>query len=312
MIDKKETEILKIIDKNARTPINKIARLTKLSKETVQYRIAKLEKNHFITGYHAIINGFRLGNKVFKLLLKFNEYIENDLSNWLKKRKEVIWIGSCEGKWNLMITFQTKEIYEAIEFLEDFSKIFKKKIQEKEILISYEVRIFNNKFLLDKDPYEHILKQEKETYNVDGKDKKIILELSKNARISAVELSKKVKLTAEGVASRIKKLIKNKIIVVFKTSLNLEKLGYQYVHIFISIKDFDKIQELINYYKSHKYCVSLLRHQGFYDLHLEMVFQKNSELKQIINEFKSNFGKSISNYETEIIYNEEHFIPLPS
>ena len=68
-LSKKDLKILQQLDLNLRVSYSQIGRKTRLSKETVQYRIKQLEKNKFITGYWAmpsIKNNF----SVYKILLK--------------------------------------------------------------------------------------------------------------------------------------------------------------------------------------------------------------------------------------------------
>ena len=120
MLNKIDIAILRTLDQNARQPISHIAKKVKLSKEVVNYRIAKLEKIGVIEGYYPVINGFQLGNNLFKLLIQFknvNKTKEEQIINWLKLQKEVIWVGNGDGRWNLIITFQTKTISQFISFI---------------------------------------------------------------------------------------------------------------------------------------------------------------------------------------------------
>jgi len=63
------------------------------------------------------------------------------------------------------------------------------------------------------------------TLKVDQKDRKILYELDKNARISSAQIGKKVGLSTEVVHYRVKKLEDKGIITQYQTAANYSKLG---------------------------------------------------------------------------------------
>jgi Lrp/AsnC family transcriptional regulator, leucine-responsive regulatory protein len=60
-IDETDRELLKILQNDARTTREEIARELKLSKSAVQYRIKRLESSGVIEGYYAKVNAGKLG-----------------------------------------------------------------------------------------------------------------------------------------------------------------------------------------------------------------------------------------------------------
>ncbi len=69
---------------------------------------------------------------------------------------------------------------------------------------------------------------------IDIKDRKILYELDKNARISYAQIGKRVGLTTEVVHYRVKKLEEKEIIKQYQTSVNYTKLGL--IHFKICLK----------------------------------------------------------------------------
>ena len=61
---------------------------------------------------------------------------------------------------------------------------------------------------------------------VDKIDQKILSELSKDSAISIPKLAKKINVNSSVVYSRIKRLLKNKLIERFTIEINNKKLGY--------------------------------------------------------------------------------------
>ena len=63
MVSKKDTKILEILQKEARTPISEIAKLVNLSENGVRYRLEKLEKEGYIKNYVLLLNPNKFGKK---------------------------------------------------------------------------------------------------------------------------------------------------------------------------------------------------------------------------------------------------------
>jgi Lrp/AsnC family transcriptional regulator, leucine-responsive regulatory protein len=309
MLNKKETQILKELDKNSRQSNSQIAKKVGMNKETVNYTIRKLEDQNIIRGYFSLVNYFKLGSNIFKLLIRFKdigEKGEKKIIDWLIKKESVIWVGVIDGKWDIIIALRNNNLEKIYGILEDFNNLFSKNIQEKQLLIAYEMEWLNEKYLyLDKrENYNVNLNQRDKKETLDKIDLKIIYELELNARASLIKISSKIKLTAESIAKRIKNLVKKKIIAGFKIRLNAEKLGNKYAHLFVSLRDFSKIDEITAYYENLENCVFIMKYHGNYDLHLELIANSNKDFRKIISDFREKFGNSVSDYHLLTILEE--------
>lgn len=309
MLTKKDTQILKELDINSRQSNTQIAKKIGMSKETVNYTVKKLEKEGIIKGYYALINFYKLNSKIFKLLMRYQnigEKGESKIISWLTKRKEVMWVGKTEGKWDLIITIREKNLEKIYDLLREFNILFSKNLKEKQLLISYESIGLDEKFLYEKGDQTQkiILTQNNEEIKIDNIDQQIISLIEFDARIPTIDLSSKINLTAEATAKRIKNLVSKGIITRFKLRTNLEKLGKGYHHIFISLKDFSKINEIISYYEDSKSCIFIMKYHGSYDLHLELVSESHQDFRKIIIELREKFGDLISDYQQLTILEE--------
>lgn len=315
MLSNKDRQVLKELDLDSRQSITQIANKVKISKETANYTIKKLEKEGIIDGYFSLIDYFRLSSNIFKLLIRYKdlgEKGESRMIKWLTSKKEVAWVGKCEGNWDLIVTIIEKNTKNIYDLLRDFNKTFSLHIRERQLLISYELSWMSEKYLYD-DPsksYKTTFNMDCDRVKLDNLDDKIIKELEGNARGSLVELAGKVGLTAEGVANRIRNLIKRKVVSRFKLRTNLAKLGKGYHHIFISLNDFSKLDEICSHYEKSKGCVFMMKYHGSYDLHLEMVSGSEQEFRDIIKELREKFGSSISDYQQLTILQESIFTKL--
>jgi Lrp/AsnC family transcriptional regulator, leucine-responsive regulatory protein len=313
MLDKKAIQIMKELDKNSRQSNTQIAKKVGLKKETVNYIIKKIEKQGMIKGYFSLINYFKLGYNVFKLLIRYQNVGERGefrIVDWLKNKKEVIWIGKAEGKWNLIVSLREKELEKIYSFLEEFNKKFSKNIKEKQLLISYELEWLNEKYLSydSKENYRTILRKRDGREKIDNIDEVIISMIENDARVPIISIAEKTNLTAQAVAKRIKNIVKKKIIAGFKLRAGLSELEKGYHHIYISLSDFSKIAEIIDYYEKSKDCVFIMKYHGVYDLHIEAVSSSLNDFRRIITEFRERFGNYISDFEHLTILEEAKLV----
>lgn len=308
MINKKDILILKELDKDSRQSNVQIARKVKLGKDTVNYRIKKLEEKNIITGYFPLINYFKLGKQVIKLLIKFNnlgEKGEKEIAQFFQQYNDVVWVARTEGHYDLITTIRIDNLKEIYEILKKLKTQFPTNIKENEILLSPGFEFLNEKYLYDKKETIQTIKTEA-TNNIvklDEKDKIILRELEKNARMPIINIAEKINITPEATLARIKKLKQQEIIQHYKVRINFEKLGYDYHHIFISLKDYSKLEQLKQFYRNSNHCTFIMNYEGTYDLHLEWV-TKHGEFRNKINELREKFGNFISDYKSITIFDE--------
>ena len=316
-MDEIDRKILIALDKDSRLSNSRIAKLARTSKDIVNYRIAKLQRENILTGFYAMPVIPKIGFRMYKLLLKFHSLSkekEEELIEWLEKYPTVVWVESCDGAWNTIVTLSAKDFVEIAQTVKDAFAKFGKYISKKEILTIASVRMFNEKYLYPKGQfvYEKKYSMFEKIADFDDKDKIIMMMLAKNSRASSTEIAKKIKITPEATAKRLKNLIKGGFFAGFKPRINFTKLGYEYFHVFISTKSPAIEEEIINFYKSHPDCVYILEHVGYYDMHLEFVMKSTQHFREVLRELRDKFGDKIHDYEPLQIYAERKFNLVPA
>lgn len=68
-IDKKDVEIIKILEDDGRMPILELAKKVKLSHETVRYRLNKMIRNGVIEKFIVRINKKKLGYEIYAVIM---------------------------------------------------------------------------------------------------------------------------------------------------------------------------------------------------------------------------------------------------
>lgn len=311
-LDKKDSAILRALDQDVRASYSQIGRKTKLSKEVVAYRIKRLEKQKIITGYWAIPH---IGSEssVYKLLIKNKSLGKKKKEEFIKytlSQKAVSWFASTEGKWDFVISSFIKKDAEFSIFVEELMKRFGKYFKEKQILKSTSMILTNEKYLYSNNTLKyHEEDSFLETRKVpDDINQEIIRLLTNNARTSFTEIGKQVKLSAEAVSARFKQIMREKYIKGANPRINHAKLGLSYYHLFLAVSDFEKKDAICNYYLQEPDFVFMMKHIGYYDLHLEIVV-KEEKIEGIIEELTEKFGEAISSYELLKI-RKEHIIAV--
>src|SRR3989338_7679730 len=102
-MDRKNIEMLKILNKNARTPVSVIARAIGLTENAVKYRIERLEKGGYIKGYRPSLSSKKFGknlNVVFLINVKPDSVVES--MKILAKYRELTKVYRCAGQYSIV------------------------------------------------------------------------------------------------------------------------------------------------------------------------------------------------------------------
>src|SRR3989338_473395 len=114
---------------------------------------------------------------------------------------------------------------------------------------------------------------------LDTKDKKILYELSKNARLSYAELGKKTALHKDTVAYRMKQLETQNIISGYTLVFNFGKLDVQIHKLYIKFGNIDqkKIEQIAEELKKQKQIIWIVLCNGTWDMIATVTVQSNRD-----------------------------------
>lgn len=318
LLDLKDRKILYELDKNSRQTSSQIAKQVGLSQEVVNYRIKKLEEEKIITQYLVVINMSKLGIYQFKILLSFQHMKSsklNEIIEKLNKNKNVKWLASCKGSWDLVISFETNDFNE-IDIIKDKTlALFEGHISKKAISIAFGASVYNRDFLLDNKHTpnrERILVNSDRNSKLDEVDLEILKKLAENARKSLVDIAHELKTSARIVNYRINQMIKNKVITGFRVALNYEKLGIQFYKAFIYLDNpkQERLGRLVNYFENNKNIIHHVKVLGNWDLEPEFEVYSEEEFNSILKDIKDQFSDIIKTVEVITIDKEHKFVYL--
>lgn len=122
-LDEKDKAILTLLHHNARMPISQISRKTGIQRDSVMYRIKRMERLHVIRSHTSILNPSVLGYPIYSyvsfVLHNIDEETEKSFVQFLVSNTQITYVAKVSGKWDYEIVIAAKN-------LEDFENTLKR------------------------------------------------------------------------------------------------------------------------------------------------------------------------------------------
>lgn len=311
-LTKADKIILKEIAFNSRILEKELARKCNLSKDSIRYRIARLEKVGIINGYGVFIDYTRLGYESYKLYLRLNATFEQrkKLRMFLEGRKEVFATFESNGNWDVAVAVFAKNRQEYNSFENDLLAQFGKWIISKDFCLMMDVGMFDYGMIHPSSSNKVISLWDGDgSEKIDEKDVALIGELHKNSRESLVNLSAAVNLSVDAVSKRLKKMEANKVIQFYDTDIDYGALGFEKYKMFVYVKDYSvEIEnQLMEFLQRQKNVINVVRTIGPWKLEIEFLIEKHEVFEKVLSEMQEKFGDVIQKLDFSIFKNEVWF-----
>jgi Lrp/AsnC family transcriptional regulator, leucine-responsive regulatory protein len=305
-LDSHDKKILFELDINSRASASKIARILRIPKETVNYRIKRLEKSGWIDQLYTIFNPSVLDYTCYRIFLKFNRTTassEDAIIDFLTNDPSCANLRILEGKFDLVfITFQ-KNLAELNSFLQKFLVKFGECIFEKNISLILKTIKLNQKFLLEgKTVKKEFSNYSKKMYNLDEIDLGILKSISTKSRARLSDIALDTGVDSRLIDYHLKKLERSGVIVVYTTALNLAKLDREMIQIDIALKEPRTASKIIDFFDSTRTCIFAYELIGKYDLSVEIYVIDDDSLREILGKFKEKFLDEYVYYDIAHVY----------
>ena len=309
-LDKKDQSILEVLTKDSRLPISQIAKKVRLSRDSVQYRMHKLQRGNIILGFYPVLNYEILGFYVFHIFLlldEMNKEEQKKLLNYLNNNPNIISIIEYSDRWDLEVVLIARSLHAFDKIMLNMATKFPDLILEKdklEIIKRYQT---NAPLLGEKES----IKPRK--FKLSSLDINIINALGHNARISNYELARKFKVSPDTIRYHINNLVEEGIILHFTALLNLSKLNYYWYTFSVEMKMFDQKNEnkFKEFLRQNPNILRAAKTLGGWDLLLYVIVDKRREFHRVVKDLKKLFAPIVRNYDTWVAYKEHKFNPVP-
>ena len=320
-LDIKDKKILYELDVNSRQSNSMIAKKVGLSKQVVGLRIKRLIKEEIISFFYSVIDISKLGFTVHKNFLKLqnlDKSKEKTLINFLKNHPNVVWVASCDGKFDLAFGTWAKDMEFLDKTLTELNTRFGKYIAERQIATiirgDYFLRNYltnNKKPSKDKDSFFGAVPV---AVKMDLNDWKILLRLGKNSRNTAVEISEELKLSADAVGERIKKLEKSGVIKHYNIVPNESNYPYLHYKVLIGFRNISEQREkaLKEYCMANPNIIYVVRSLGPWEFEIDFEIENAEQFREIMMEIKTKFSDIIKDYSTLHFYKVHKYNFCPS
>ena len=317
MLDVKDRKILFELEQNSRQSLNQIARKVGLRKETVFYRMKKLEEDGIIKKYLTEIDVYKLGYQYYPLLLRFQNStpeIEQEILDYLRRSKYIAWLTTCEGAWDVNATLVASGNFALKAFAADFLEKYGEHISDKQFFITTEIHYFKRGFWLNRKTNEQVTTGGEYLAKSDTTDLMLLKLLSTNARMPLVDIGAAFKTDAKNIAYRIKKLEKQKIIQGSRVLVDFSKLGYKYHKVWLSLRNINKdnYKKMLAYFSDQPNIIWATRLIGCYDVSCEMEVRNTEEFRAVVSDIKAKFHHLIKKHESLLIFEETVMNYLPN
>jgi DNA-binding Lrp family transcriptional regulator len=265
----------------------------------VLYRIKRLEDTHIIRGYFTDIDTAKMGYTTFRILLNLSNYSKEDeeeLTKFLLSVPQLIWFFKTEGKYDMDIVYVSKSVTEFYSFIDQLHIRFNRLIADEKIGTLIQLLYYGKDYLINKKREKMPIKNfNSEVVDIDENDKKILISLSNNGKISIIDLAKITSLSINTVKDRMKRLEKNKIISGYRPFIDTEKSGYNYSKIFINLKNYNAsdIMKIHSFFEMKNSTIFTTKYLNGDDLEVETHLENDKQLFHLKDELTTQFGKII-------------------
>lgn len=303
-LDAADKKILYELDLNSRQPVSSIAKKTRLSRDIVSYRIKKFEEEKTILKHHAVIDIARLGFAAHKQFIRFRNLTpkkEKDFEKFLTQSPYVIYAAGYDGVFDAVVSIWAKSIEELAEHLKDIELQFGNVIAERQMASIIYGEYTARNYLIEKRPFplkKFFFGSTPIPVALDDFNKKILLELSADARISSVEIAGLLRISPDAICQRIRKLEKLGIIQRYNIVPNEETYPYLHYKILFSLHLLNKEQEkkLKQYCRMHRNIWYFCNTLGPWQFEMDVDAMSHEEFRAILREIKLEFADIIKGY----------------
>jgi len=312
-LDKKDRRILSVLDLNARDTFQSIAKKVALSKETVIYRIKRLEKKGIIQRYTTLVNFGKLGYTgygVYNRFVNVNDKLKQEIINYLKEIPELYWIAIIGGKFDLVFGIMCKSVLQFNNIYYQILNKYGKHLADNTIAIRTELRQNKRNYLSNeklKNFSSPFFGKEPELEKLDELNENILSILSNNARMQVTEIASILKKPASTIALRIRQMEKSKLIQGYTTYIKAQNYGKQSYRLFLYLQNMDEKSrnKLFAYAYDNPKMILAIETLSQWNFEITMEVDNHDQLQIEISTLRNKFSDIIKNIEFIIMFEDD-------
>ena len=312
-LDSKDRKILSILTFNSRTSSSTIGKLTKISREVVDYRIKKMVKSGVIIRNKILIDPDPLGLFLYQINLKFQNCSseeEAEIISWITDGENIHWVAKTTPEWDYVIEFYVSgakefmnKLYRIVELAGENIRDYDFNLEVYNEHMGYRFLAPNFKldqkfFCRDRKSFQPDFAKPRKKFKYDKIDMKILDILEENSRIPLIKIAKKLVLDAKTVRTRISRLVRGGVIIKFICVVNNQKIGYTWNRVLLKFKNTSlaRLSTIREFLRGNKNIIWVVQHISSGDtLKFSVMTDNNESFTQILDELWTKFKDVILN-----------------
>lgn len=306
-LPKKDLRLIYEMDSNYRQPLSSIGRKIRMSQQLVSYKVKSLASNNIILSNLPLIDYSRFGYLNFRVYFKVNyadrKRIEEMLEK-MKSHKDIIMILDCEGRYDLMLVFASKNPSAFNKSLRDLISENPEQLKNCMILTTVVQHLFPKKYLSPKhSELDTVIGGDRDVMVLDPTDMRILLSLIRG-RKSTVEIASDSKVNPKTVMSRIKKMESEGIIKGYRLMINNEMIGVTAKKILIKYHNIsvERENELRSFCRRSPNITEFIKTFGEWDLELTVETSSKEEFRSLYLNLRERFEDIIQDFDSFTIF----------
>jgi Lrp/AsnC family transcriptional regulator len=332
-LDVKDKKILSALSVNARLTEKFLSDLIGLSKDTVRYRIRKLEGLDVIRGAALIVNPFVVGLRFYSVFLRVNNLESEEefkVIKFLVEHPFTIWCGLVGGEWDIGIHIFSKDANHFNIILKEIKDKFGNNLVDFVSLENITLSKYENlppRYRIENDLKIEVIKKdvsfqvfikrpvasvEDKMFQLDRTDLLILGMLGQDPKVSIAEIDRNINVTFDTVKNRITGLIKNKIILAFNLLISITHLGLLAYILFVETRNLEEEKRFEEYLRQNPHVVYALKTQGRWDWQIYVSVYNQYEFYAVLRELRTAFSNNIRGYSTLAVVKDFKFNFMPS
>ncbi len=304
MLHKKDLRLIYELDNNYRQTFTKIGKKIHLSEQLISYKVHSFEQKKIILGYTPNIDYSRFGYLTFIVFFKVhytNEQSFDRLIHKLKTHENITSIIECDGNYDLLVTFATKNPSSFNKKLKQLVSENPKELRHHTILTTVVEHHFPRSYLINtEDRFDIILGGDREEIPLDATNQHIIHALLQGKK-KIIDIAASLAITPKTALTHLHSLEHQQIIKSYRLLLNPSNMSVNANIILVRYRNItvDKEEEFRRFCKHHPNVIEFTKTFGEWDVvvHTETVHREQfRKLSLQIREKFDDIIESIDNF----------------
>lgn len=313
MLDAKDKKLIYELDLDSRLSIRQLSKRIGLSQEATRYRLNKLKEKGIITNFVTYLNFTKLGYFGYCVYCRYNNTTEqkkNEIKSYLKSNKSVYWIAEFGGKIDLAFSILAKTPLEFDKILSQIMNKHSRYLADIKLIVKLEPHKYPRKYLSKPEEISKEKKIEFDDYQLSKTERKILGEITTNARMNSATISDKIGIPLSTVIYSIKKMVKEEIIGGFTILLQPNTFGYQSFQVNITTQNIneEKLKKLLFYCKTHPNIIFFIKVLGDWNIELIYEVEDVKNMQENLIDLRNQFSDIIKDIELVNLF--EDYIKL--